>query len=63
MSFYLINIRLGEINQPKTTALGMFTCGTATNNALIMDYVRFIYSEYNIADPLGNVGSGKIVHN
>ena len=32
----------------------MFTCGTKTNNDMIMEYVRNMYEEYNIPDPLRN---------
>lgn len=40
--------------QPRRDSRGFFTCGMATSNTLIMDYVRYIYNEYDIVDPLAN---------
>lgn len=31
---------------------GIFKCSDDTSNSLLMEYVRYIYSEYGIKDPL-----------
>lgn len=43
-----------EFKQPRKDNNGFFTCGNQSSNALILDYIRFVYNEYNIQDPLGS---------